>query len=163
MAMCGLPSNMKSSSHKTRQTSLLFLKPHQIQNLKIKKWGDMAYYVPPSEKMGEHVPHVPHQIAPMQVTVILMKQARRKRLSGTNAQCIIASARLSDKYILTVISQNLNNAFFTDFKGFAITVFFKNNRVLVKTPPLIKCAESERSRQTLVKSNCFFYPVLSSA
>jgi len=25
----------------------------------------MAYYVPPSEKLGGHVPRVPHQIAPM--------------------------------------------------------------------------------------------------
>jgi len=25
----------------------------------------MAYYVPPSEKVGGHVPRVPHQIAPM--------------------------------------------------------------------------------------------------
>jgi len=31
-----LPSNMKTSSHKTRQTSLLFFKPLQIQNLKKK-------------------------------------------------------------------------------------------------------------------------------
>jgi len=50
LAMYGLPSNMKSNSHKTWQTSLLFLKPLQIQNLQRKKWGDMAYYVPPSEK-----------------------------------------------------------------------------------------------------------------
>jgi len=25
----------------------------------------MAYYVPPPEKVGGHVPRVPHQIAPM--------------------------------------------------------------------------------------------------
>ena len=31
LAMCGLPSNMKSSSHKTRQTSLLFLKLSQYK------------------------------------------------------------------------------------------------------------------------------------
>jgi len=43
-----LQPNMKSSSHKTWQTSFLFLKPLQIQNLKRKKWGNMAYYVPPS-------------------------------------------------------------------------------------------------------------------
>ena len=29
--------------------------------------GDMAYYVPPSKKVGGHVPRVPHQIAPMPV------------------------------------------------------------------------------------------------
>ena len=60
--LCGLPSNMNSSLHKTWQTSFLFLKSHQIQNLKRKKRGDMAYYVPPSEKVGGHVPH---QIATM--------------------------------------------------------------------------------------------------
>jgi len=55
----------ESSSHKTWQTSLLFLKPLQMQNLKRKKWGSMVYYVPPPEKVGRHVPRVPHQIAPM--------------------------------------------------------------------------------------------------
>jgi len=30
-----------------------------------KKWGDMAYYIPPPEKAGGHAPRVPHQIAPM--------------------------------------------------------------------------------------------------
>jgi len=44
------------------------LKSLQIQNLKRKKGGDMAYYVTPSEKVGGHVPRVPHQIAPMIVT-----------------------------------------------------------------------------------------------
>jgi len=50
--MYGLPPNMKGSSQKTWQTSLLFIEPLQIQNLKRKKWGDMAYYVPPSQKGG---------------------------------------------------------------------------------------------------------------
>jgi len=52
LTMYGLPRNMKSSSQKTWQTSLLFLKPLQIQNLKRKKWGDMAYYVPPGPSPG---------------------------------------------------------------------------------------------------------------
>jgi len=30
----------------------------------------MAYYVPPSEKVGGHVRRVPHQIAPMSTTFI---------------------------------------------------------------------------------------------
>jgi len=30
-----------------------------------KMWGYMAYYVPPSKKVGGHVPRVLHQIAPM--------------------------------------------------------------------------------------------------
>ena len=38
-AMCNLPSNMKSSSHKTLKTSLLFWKPLQVQNLKRKSVG----------------------------------------------------------------------------------------------------------------------------
>jgi len=64
LAMCNLPSNMKSSSHKTWQASLLFLKPLQIQNLKRKKWGDMAIYIPPpSKEVGGHGERVPHQIS----------------------------------------------------------------------------------------------------
>jgi len=63
--MCGLPSNMQNSSHKTWKTSLLFLKPRQIQNPKRKRWGAWHVMSPPSEKVGGHVPSVPHQIAPM--------------------------------------------------------------------------------------------------
>jgi len=37
---------------------------------KEKKWGDMAYYVTLSEKVGGHVPRVPHQIAPMVVAML---------------------------------------------------------------------------------------------
>jgi len=32
----------------------------------------MAYYVPPSEKVGGHVPRVPRQIAPMAVSAQLV-------------------------------------------------------------------------------------------
>jgi len=57
---------MKSSSHNTWQTSLLFLKPLQIQTLKRKKWGEPDMLCPPRlKKWGGHVPRVPHQIAPM--------------------------------------------------------------------------------------------------
>jgi len=63
--MYGSPFNMKSSSHKTWQTPLLFLKSLQIQNLERKKWGTWHIMSPPSEKVGGHVPRVPHQIAPM--------------------------------------------------------------------------------------------------
>jgi len=52
LAMCNLPSNMKSSSHKTWQTSLLFLKPLQIQNLKRKKVGEQGILYPPTWKSG---------------------------------------------------------------------------------------------------------------
>jgi len=65
MAMCGLPSNMKNSSHKTSQTSLLFLKALHIQNLKRRKWGGIAYFVPSVWKSGGHFPRVPQQIVPM--------------------------------------------------------------------------------------------------
>ena len=50
--MYNLPSNLKTSLHKTRQTLLLFLKPLQKQTLERKKWGDMAYYIRPPEKVG---------------------------------------------------------------------------------------------------------------
>jgi len=54
------------------QTLLLFFKPLQIQTLKRKKWGDMAYYNP-TWKSGGHVPRVPHQIAPMQPIMTLVQ------------------------------------------------------------------------------------------
>jgi len=84
--MCNLPSSMKSSSHKTWQISPLFLKPLQIQNLKEKKWGDMAYYIPPPEKVGEHVPRVPHQIAPILITAKIKNwgSVTSKHLSNRN-------------------------------------------------------------------------------
>jgi len=37
-------------------------------NLSEKCGGAMAYYVPPSEKVGGRVPRVPHRIAPMSTT-----------------------------------------------------------------------------------------------
>jgi len=64
MAMCGLLSNTKSSSHKMWQTSLLFFKPHQIQNLKRKKCEDMAYSAPPSAKVGDTSPVSPTKLRP---------------------------------------------------------------------------------------------------
>ena len=50
-----ITSNMKSTSHKTWQTSLIFgtspnIKPED------KKWEDMAYYIPPPEKVGDTSP-----------------------------------------------------------------------------------------------------------
>ena len=59
LTMYGLPFNMKSSSHKTWQTPLLFLKSLQIQNLKRKMWGDTAYYVAPVRKSGGTRPPCP--------------------------------------------------------------------------------------------------------
>jgi len=40
------------------------MKPLQIQNLKRKKWGDMAYYVPQSEKVGDTSPVSPTKLRP---------------------------------------------------------------------------------------------------
>jgi len=57
--MYGLPSNMKSSSHNTWQTSLLFLKPLQIQNLKRKKWGGHDILCPPHLKKWGACPPSP--------------------------------------------------------------------------------------------------------
>jgi len=36
-----------------------------LWNLKRKMWGYIAYYIPMSEKVGGHVPRIPHLIAPM--------------------------------------------------------------------------------------------------
>jgi len=62
--MYGLPPNMKSSSHKTWQTSLLFLKPLQIQNLKRKKWGGHGILSPSRlKKWGTRPPCPPPNCA----------------------------------------------------------------------------------------------------
>ena len=49
--------------------SFLFLPPLQIQNLKRKMWGDIAYYSR-MKKWGGHVPLVPYLIAPMIVSAL---------------------------------------------------------------------------------------------
>ena len=59
LATCGLPSNMKCSSHKTWHTSLLFLKPLKIQSLKRKSGGTWHIMSPPSEKVGGTRPPCP--------------------------------------------------------------------------------------------------------
>ena len=64
LAMHNLPSNLKSSLHKTWQTLLLFLKPLQIHNLKRKKWGDYAYYTPHLKKWGDTSPVSPIKLRP---------------------------------------------------------------------------------------------------
>ena len=75
--MCGLPSNMKNSSHEMWQTSLLFLKPLQIQNLKRKKWGEHGILCPPIWKRGGT--RVSHQVAPMLVFDFRLFTATRCR------------------------------------------------------------------------------------
>jgi len=63
LAMFGLPSNMKSSSHKTWQTSLLFFKTFQMQNLKRKKWGGYGILCPPRlKKWGDTSPVSPTKL-----------------------------------------------------------------------------------------------------
>jgi len=51
LAMYNLPSNLKSSLHKTWQALLSFLKPLQIHHLKRKKWGTWHIISPPPEKV----------------------------------------------------------------------------------------------------------------
>ena len=63
LAMYNLPSNLKSSLHKTWQTLLLFLKPLQMQTPKRKKWGDMAYYNPTWKSGGTRPPCSPPNCA----------------------------------------------------------------------------------------------------
>jgi len=43
--------------------------PIEIQNLKRKLWGDIAYYAPRLKKWGGHVPRIPHLIAPMAMPI----------------------------------------------------------------------------------------------
>ena len=86
-------SNMISTSHKTWQTSLLFLELLQIQNLK-----DIAYYVPPPEKVGGHVPCVPHQIAPMLATLLGLLDALSDSASRWFAPLVTALKPVVSKY-----------------------------------------------------------------
>jgi len=75
-------SNMISTSHKTWQTSLLFLELLQIQNLKRKSGGTSHIMSPPPEKVGGHVPRVPHQIVPMLATLLGLLDAPVIRRPG---------------------------------------------------------------------------------
>jgi len=59
------------------QTSLLFLKPLQIQNLKRKKWGEHGILCPPIWKRGGT--RVSHQVAPMLVFDFRLFTATRCR------------------------------------------------------------------------------------
>ena len=63
--MCGLPSNMKSSSHKMWQATLIFLKPLQIQNPKRKSGGTWHIMSPPVWKSeGDTSPVSPTKLRP---------------------------------------------------------------------------------------------------
>jgi len=62
--LCVTP-NMKSTSRKTWQTSLLFLELLQIQNLKTKSGGRGILYPTHLKKWEGTPPRVLHQIAPM--------------------------------------------------------------------------------------------------
>ena len=74
-------SNVKSSSHKTWQTSYLVLKPLQIQTLREKSGGTWhIIYPPPLKKWWGHVPRVPHQIAPMLDTSQMIVKFYRQTL-----------------------------------------------------------------------------------
>ena len=63
LAMCNLPPNMKTSSHKIWQTFIFETSPNTKP--KEKKVGEHGILYPPPEKVGGNVPRVPHQIAPM--------------------------------------------------------------------------------------------------
>jgi len=58
-----LPSNLKSSLHKTWQTLLLFLKPLQIQTLKRKSWGTWDIISPTWKSGGTRPPYSPPNCA----------------------------------------------------------------------------------------------------
>jgi len=71
------PSIKHKKLFRQNVTNITFIfETSPIQNLKRKKWGNMAYYVPPSEKVGGQVPRVPHQIAPMVLSDIRIKFCR---------------------------------------------------------------------------------------
>jgi len=57
-------SNMKNSTQNVTNVIFRFETSPNTNSKRI-KWGDMAYYVPPSKKVGGHGGRVPHQIAPM--------------------------------------------------------------------------------------------------
>jgi len=68
--MWGVPSNMKSSSHKTWQATLLFLKALQIQNPKRKKWGGHDILCPPVWKSeGDTYPVSPTKFRPWVIKI----------------------------------------------------------------------------------------------
>jgi len=64
---------MKSSSHKTWQTSLLSLKPLQTQVKEKKVGGDGILYPHRLKKVAGHIPRVPHLIAPMVFNISVWK------------------------------------------------------------------------------------------
>ena len=94
LAMYNLSSNLKSSLHKTWQTLLSFLKPHQIQTLKRRKWGDMAYYIPHLKKWGDTSPVFPTILRPSHHSWLC------SRLQTTPAQI----ARIGPKWMYTVLN-----------------------------------------------------------
>ena len=75
--------------------SFLFLQPLQIQNLKRKMWGGIAYYAPRLKNWGGHVPRVPYLIALMIVSALAssVKLADRR-------ECSFCDYRLLQGFIL---------------------------------------------------------------
>jgi len=61
---------MKSSPDKTRQSSLLILKPLQMKNLKGTRWGTWHIISTPSEKVGVHGGRDPHLSASMSASTL---------------------------------------------------------------------------------------------
>jgi len=94
LAMYNLPSNLKSSLHKTWQTLLLFLKPHQIQTLKRRKWGTWHIISPHLKKWGDTSPVFPTILRPCNHSWLW------SRLQTTLSQI----ARIGPKWMYTVLS-----------------------------------------------------------
>jgi len=75
----------------------------------------MAYYIPPSEKAGGHVPRVPHQIAPMAISNYCLAALPANRV----ARC---STR-NKASVYPVYCNFIGNIDFRHFMFFAIHIF----------------------------------------
>ena len=92
--------------------SFLFLQPLQIQNLKRKMRGDIAYYAPQLKKWGGHVTRVLYLIAPMIVCALgsSVKLADRRECSFCNyrlLQGFISYRNLFDFLLRLVVVKRL--------------------------------------------------------
>jgi len=66
--MCDLPSNMKNFTQNVTKITFIFETSPNTKP-KEKKMGGHGVLCPPRLKKGGHVPRIPHQIAPMRVSV----------------------------------------------------------------------------------------------
>ena len=75
--------------------SCLFLQPLQIQNLKIKMWGGIAYHAARLKKWRGHVPRAPYLIAPM-----IVRALGSSVLLADRSECSFCNYRLLQGFIL---------------------------------------------------------------